>query len=223
MGHFKTVKSIHRRSNAAYTASVRCLFFDPPHPWFCWTRILLGLDCLTNCPSPSPCLLCLPSVSWALPTCLHRPGRVLPRPVPGQLHPGQQRHGVLRLPALPPRGPLRAGLPPGHLQVRGLALHHHGPVLSSAPTRRHAVRHPRGRVHARVPLRLHTQRDESVRTCPSLHSPPPPPPWCVFKPNTLFAALFFRKGSVNYQLIRFSRFLWLSWLICVNTTKIFAD
>lgn len=115
--------------------------------------------------------LCFSSLSGALQACLYGPGRVLPQPVPGQLHRTQQRHGVLRLPPLPPRGPLRAGLPCGHLHVRGLALHHHGPVLSSAPARRHSVCHPRGRMHARVPLWLHTQRNKSVRMRPSLQRP----------------------------------------------------
>lgn len=156
----------------------------------CWA------DCLTSVPPP----LCLPSMSWTLQTRLYRPGRVLPQPVPGQLHWTQQRHGVLRLPPLPPRRPLRAGLPPGHLQVRGLALHHHGPVLSSAPKWRDSVCHPRGRLPGRMPLRLHTQRDKSVRTCSSLQSPDD-----VSKSNTTCCAILKRFCHLlTYQVFQIS-------------------
>lgn len=180
--------SIHSRSIVQYALSMSCFFFDLYHPWFCWNSMQLG-GLSDICVSPPHPLhpLCLPSVSWTLHTRLYRPGRVLPQPVPGQLHWAQQRYGVLRLPPLPPRGPLHAGLSPGHLQVWGLALHHHGPVLSSAPTWRHSVCHPRGRMHAWMPLRLHTQWDESVRTCPSLQSPHD-----VFKSNTTSHAVLER-------------------------------
>lgn len=116
---------------------------------------LLTLLCFVSCSVPQ----------LVREASLHRPKRVLPPRVPGELHGARQQHGVRGLPQLLLRGRVPAHLPPQHVQVRGLAMCHQGVLLQSPRHGRQRVREvrdPQRRVHGRVSLGLHPQREPKV-------------------------------------------------------------
>lgn len=116
---------------------------------------MLMLPCFVSCSVPQ----------LVREASLHWPKRVLPPRVPGELHGARQQHGVRGLPQLLLRGRVPAHLSPQHLQVRGLALCHQGVLLQGPRHGRQRVREvcdSQRRVHGRVSLGLHPQREPKV-------------------------------------------------------------